>query len=55
MLFKNYVTQVLAFIVNTLIEPLPVVFHDPAGHFGQNGSRFLGYRLPKSFQSLGTM
>jgi hypothetical protein len=53
MLFTNYITQVAAFIVNTLIEPLPVVFHDPVEHFGQNGSNFLGYRLPKSFQGLG--
>jgi hypothetical protein len=55
MLFKNYITQVAAFIVHTLIEPFLVVFHDPVGHFGQNGSNFLGYRLLKSFQSLGTM
>jgi hypothetical protein len=55
MLFKNYITQVAAFIVDTLIEPLPIVFHDPAGHFGQNGSNLLGYRLLKSFQILGTM
>jgi hypothetical protein len=42
-------------IVDTLIEPLPVVFHDPAGHFGRNGSNFLGYRLLKSSQRLGMM
>jgi hypothetical protein len=42
--FKNYIIQVAAFIVDTLIEPLPVIFHDPAGHFGR-----------KTFQSLGTM
>jgi hypothetical protein len=48
--FKNYVTQVAAFI-----EPLPVLFHETAGHFGRNGSNFLGYRLLKTFQSLGTM
>jgi hypothetical protein len=28
--FKNYITQVAAIIVDTLIEPLPVRFHDPA-------------------------
>jgi hypothetical protein len=43
---------VAAFIVGTLIEPLPVLFHDPAGHFGRNGRNFLGYRLLKTFQSL---
>jgi hypothetical protein len=53
--FKNYITEAVAFIVNTLIEPLLAIFHDPAGHFGQNGSNFLGYRLLKTFQSLGTM
>jgi hypothetical protein len=47
--FKHYVTQVAAFIVDTLIEPLLIVFHDPAGHFGRNGSNSLGYRLLKSF------
>jgi hypothetical protein len=55
MLFKNYITQVMAFIVNTLTEPLPVVFHDPVGHFRWNGSNFLCYRLLMGFQSLGTM
>jgi hypothetical protein len=44
-----------AFIVDTLIEPLPVLFHDAMGHFEQNGSNFLGYRLLKTFQNLGTM
>jgi hypothetical protein len=53
--FKNYITQVATFIVDTLVEPLPVLFHDPAGHFGWNGSNFLGYLLLKTFQSLGTM
>jgi hypothetical protein len=53
--FKNYITQVTAFIAYTLTELLPVLFHDPAGHFGRNGSNFLGYRLLKTFQSLGTM
>jgi hypothetical protein len=53
--FKNYITQVTAFIVNILIEPLPVLFHEPAGYFGWNGSSFLSYRLLKTFQSLGTM
>jgi hypothetical protein len=52
---KNYITQVAAFIVDTLIEPLAVLFHDPAGHFGRNGNNFLGYRLLKTVQSLGTM
>jgi hypothetical protein len=46
--FKNYITQVVASIVNTLNEPLPILFHDPAGHFWQNGSSLL-----KTFQSLG--
>jgi hypothetical protein len=55
MLLKNYITQVAAFIVDTLIEPPPVVFHYPAGHFRWNGSYFLGYRPRKSFQSLGMM
>jgi hypothetical protein len=50
---KNF-TEVAAFIVDTLLEPLPVLFHDPAGHFGWNGSNFFGYRLLKNFQSLGT-
>jgi hypothetical protein len=31
--FKNYITQVVAFIADKLIEPLPIVFHDPAGRF----------------------
>jgi hypothetical protein len=53
--FKNYITQVAAFTVDSLIEPLPVLFHDPAGHFGRNGSNFLRYHLLKTFQSLGTM
>jgi hypothetical protein len=53
--FKNFITQVMASIATTLTEPLPVLFHDPAGHFGRNGSNFLGYRLLKTFQSLGTM
>jgi hypothetical protein len=44
-----------AFIVDTLIEPLPVTFHDLAGFLGQNGSNFLGYHLHKVFQSSGTM
>jgi hypothetical protein len=52
---KNYITQVAAFTVDTLIEPLPVLFHDPAGHFGRNVSNFLGYHLIKTFQSLGMM
>jgi hypothetical protein len=55
MLFNNYITQVESVIVDTLIELLPVVFHDPTVHFGRNGSNFLSYRLLKSFQSLGTM
>jgi hypothetical protein len=46
---------VAAFIVGTLIEPLPVLFHGPAGHFGRNGSNFLDYRLLKTFQSFGPM
>jgi hypothetical protein len=50
----KYITQVVAFIVHTPIEPLPVLFHDPAGHIGRNGSNFLSYRLLKTFQSLGT-
>jgi hypothetical protein len=54
-ILKNYITQVAAFIVDTLIEPLAVLFHDPAGHFGRNGNNFLGYRLRKTVQSLGTM
>jgi hypothetical protein len=53
--FKNDITQVAAFIVDTLIEPLPVFFHHPSGHFGFNGSNFLDYRLFMTFQSLGTM
>jgi hypothetical protein len=53
--FKNYITQVAAFIVDALIEPLPGLFHDSAGHFGRNGSNFLRYRLLKTFQSLETM
>jgi hypothetical protein len=53
--FKNDITQVAVFIADTLIEPLPVPFQDPAGHFGRNGSNFLDYRLLKTFQSLGTM
>jgi hypothetical protein len=52
--FKNYI-KVAAFFVDTLIESLMVLFHDPAGHFGWNGSNFLGYRLLKTFQSLGMM
>jgi hypothetical protein len=55
MLLKNYITQVAAFIVDTLLEPLPVVFHVAAGHFEWNNSEFLSYRLLKSFQSLGAM
>jgi hypothetical protein len=47
--FKNYITEVAAFIADTLIEPLPVLFHDPAGHFGWNGSNFLCYRPLKTF------
>jgi hypothetical protein len=46
---------VAAFIVDTLIEPLPVLFHDPAAHFGRNGNNFLGYRLLNTFQNVGTM
>jgi hypothetical protein len=46
---------VAGFIADTLNEPLPVLLHDPTGHFGRNGSNFLGYRLIKTFQSLGTM
>jgi hypothetical protein len=38
-------TQVAAFIADALIEPLAVLFHDHAGHFGRNGRNFLGYRL----------
>jgi hypothetical protein len=53
--FENYITQVAAFVVDSLIEPLPVLFHDPTGHFGRNGSDFQGYRLLKTFKSLGTM
>jgi hypothetical protein len=45
---------VAAFIFDTLIGPLPILFHDPASHFGRNGSNFLGYRLLKTFQSLET-
>jgi hypothetical protein len=52
--FRNYVTQVAAFIVDILIEPLPVFFYDPKGHFGRNDRNFLGYRLLKTFQILGT-
>jgi hypothetical protein len=48
-------TQVATFIVDTLIETLTVFFHYPAGRFGRKGSSFLGYRLFKTFQSLGTM
>jgi hypothetical protein len=55
MLLKNFITQAAAFIVDKLLELLPIVFHDPAGHFERNGSNFLGYHLLKSFQSLGTM
>jgi hypothetical protein len=46
---------VAVFTVDTLIELLPVLIHDPAGHFVRKGSNFLGYRLLKTFQSLGTM
>jgi hypothetical protein len=53
--FKKYVTQVAGSIVDTLTEPLPVLFHDPADHFEQIGSNFLGYRLLKTLQSLGMM
>jgi hypothetical protein len=53
--FKSYITQVAALIVDTLIESLLVLFHDPTGHFGRNGISFLGYRLLKTFQSLGIM
>jgi hypothetical protein len=53
--FKNCITQVATFIVDTLIEPLPVLFHGPASHFGRNGSNFQGYRLLKTFHSLGAM
>jgi hypothetical protein len=53
--FKNRITQVAAFIIDTLIEPLPVLFHDPASHFQRNASNFLGNRLLKTFLSLGTM
>jgi hypothetical protein len=48
--FINYVTQVAA-----LCDTLPVLFRDPACHFGRNGSKFLGYRLLKTSQSLGTV
>jgi hypothetical protein len=53
--FISHITQVAAFIVNTLIESLPALFHDPVGYFGQNGSNFLGYRLLKTLRSLETM
>jgi hypothetical protein len=53
--FKNHITEVAAFIVHTLIAPALAFFHGPADHFGRNGSNFLGYRLLKTFQSLGTM
>jgi hypothetical protein len=53
--FKNYIIQVATFIVDTMIEPLPILLHDPAGNFGRNGSNFLGYRLLKTLQSLGTL
>jgi hypothetical protein len=46
---------VVAFIVDALIETLLVLFNDPADHFGRNGSKFLGYRLLMTFQSLWTM
>jgi hypothetical protein len=39
--FRKYITQVAALIVDTLSEPLPVLFHDPLAHFGRNGSNFL--------------
>jgi hypothetical protein len=51
----NNITQMAAYIVDTLIAPLSILFHDPADHFGRNGSNFLGYRLLKTFQSLQTM
>jgi hypothetical protein len=47
--FKYCITQVAAFIIDTLIEPLPVFFHDSAGHFGRNGSNFLGYHHLKTY------
>jgi hypothetical protein len=53
--FQNYITQVVAFTVYTLIEHPPVLFHHPAGRFGRCGSNFLGYCLLKTFQSLGMM
>jgi hypothetical protein len=31
------------------------MLHDPVGHFGWNGSNFLGHRLLKTFQNLGMM
>jgi hypothetical protein len=46
---------VATFIADTLIESLPVLFHYPAGRFVRNGRNFLGYRLLKTFQGLGTM
>lgn len=50
--FKNYITQIVVFIVDTLIEPILVVFHNPTDHFGKDGSNFQGYRFFWSFKSL---
>jgi hypothetical protein len=47
---RNFITQVAAFIVDTLIEPLQVLFHEPASNFERIGSIFLGYFLLKIFQ-----
>jgi hypothetical protein len=47
--FKTYITRMAAFFVDTLIEPLPVLFHDPVDNFERNGSNFLGYHPLKTF------
>lgn len=41
--FKDYITQELTSILNTLSQPFPEVQHDLAGHFCRNGSHCWGY------------
>lgn len=51
MKFKNYIIQVFVSIIDTLNEPLLIIFHQFEIISGGN---FLDYCFPKSLQSLGT-